>query len=61
MGVNPTVADPMYGNFAYTTPGDKLNLTFSGLPSGTYDFYTYGHSDTSLSSPTPYELVLRIF
>jgi len=40
------VSDPMYRNYIFAS-GGSIGLTISNLPSGTYDFFVYGHGNTN--------------
>ncbi len=37
------VTDPMFISYLYPWDGQNISLSVAGLPSGTYDFYLYGH------------------
>lgn len=47
------VADGMYGPYIYSQaqPG-SITVTLTNVPSGTYDFYVYGHSPTDADNGT---------
>ncbi len=44
--------DPMYNNYVYPQDGGNITLLLTNLPTGSYDFYLYGHAGSYYDNTT---------